>query len=212
MNGGSQEAIAQIKYFHNVAAARRSELSHDWRSAHSDANAKPDLTPALDQFGSKPFRPVTAGTNHIDASFCHSLPPADAVCDRVFNSTDGTVRDTNCRSGIAQGFVLVPALLFSVKSIGGAPSGPTVTKITDGTGRELVSNNTPAVANGQSMFVKVRDAKSVRVTAGGPTGCQLDVVGLSSSPFDPDAFIIKGATGNALSEGGAGRVSNEARL
>ena len=130
----------------------------------------------------------------------------------MFNSTDGTVRDTNCRGGIAQGFVLVPALLFSVKNIGGAPSGPTVTKITDGTGRELVSNNTPAVANGQSMFVKVRDAKSVRVTASGPTGCQLDAVGLTTSPFDADAYIVKVNTSNVLTEGGAGRANNEARF
>ena len=99
-----------------------------------------------------------------------------------------------------------------MKNIGGAPSGPTVTKVTDGTGRELVSNNTPAVANGQSMFVKVRDAKTVRVTASGPTGCQLDVVGLSSSPFDPDAFIVKVDTGSALTEGGAGRANNEGRF
>lgn len=212
VDGGSQGAIAQVKYFHNVVAAQRCELSHDWRIANFDANAKPDLTPAPDQFGSKPFRPVTSGTNHVDASFCRNLPPADAVCERVFNSTDGTVRDINCRGGIAQGFAPVPALSFSVKNIGGAPSGPTVTKVTDGTGRELVSNNTPAVANGQSMFVKVRDAKSVRVTASGPTGCQLDVVGLLSSPFDPDAFIVKVDTGNALIEGGAGRANNEGRF
>lgn len=212
VDSGSQGAIAQVKYFHNVTAAQRCELSQDWRIANFDANAKPDLTPALDQFGSKPFRPVTAGSNNVDASFCRNLPPAESVCDRVFNSTDGTVRDSNCRAGIAQGFVAIPALLFSVKNIGGAPSAPTVTKVTDGTGRELVSSNTPAVPNGQSMSVKVRDVKSVRVTASGPTGCQLDAVGLTSSPFDADAFIVKVDTGNALTEGGAGRANNEARF
>ena len=62
------------------------------------------------------------------------------------------------------------------------------------------------------MTVKVRDAKSVRVTASGPTGCQLDVVGLIASPFDTDAFIVKVDTGNVLTEGGAGRANNEVRF
>lgn len=62
------------------------------------------------------------------------------------------------------------------------------------------------------MPVKVRDAKSVRVTASGPTGCQLDAVGLTSSPFDADAYIVKVDTGNALTEGGAGRANNEVRF
>lgn len=212
VQSGFQGTMAVVKLFHNVPAAQRCTVSQDWRIANFDANAKPDLTPTLDQFGSKPFRPVTAGSNNVDASFCRNLPPAESVCDRVFNSTDGTVRDINCRAGIAQGFVAIPALSFSVKNIGDAPSAPTVTKITDGSGRELVSNNTLAVPNGQSMPVKVRDAKSVRVTASGPTGCQLDVVGLTASPFDADAYIVKVDTGNVLNEGGAGRANNEARF
>lgn len=212
VDSGSQGAIAKIKMFHNVAAAQRCEVDQDWRIANFDANAKPDLTPTLDQFGSKPFRPVTPGSNNVDASFCRSLPPAESVCDRVFNSTDGTVRDTNCRAGIAQGFVPIPALSFSIKNVGGAPSAPTVTKVFDGTGRELVSNNTPAVPNGQSMPVRVREAKSVRVTAAGPTGCQLDAVGLTSSPFDPDVFVVKVDTGSVLNEGGAVRGNNEGRF
>ncbi len=212
VQSGFQGTMTTVKLSHNVAAAQRCEVSQDWRIANFDANGKPDLTATLDQFGSKPFRPVTAGSNNVDPAFCRNLPPAESVCDRVFNSTDGTVRDTNCRPGIAQGFVAIPALSFSVKNIGDAPSAPTVTKITDGTGRELVSNNTLAVPNGQSMPVKVRDAKSVRVTASGPTGCQLDAVGLTSSPFDADAYIVKVDTGNVLSEGGAGRANNEVRF
>lgn len=212
VQSGFQGTMATVKMFHNAPTAQRCTLSQDWRIANFDANAKPDLTATLDQFGSKPFRPVTAGTNNVDAAFCRNLPPAESVCDRIFNSTDGTVRDVNCRAGIAQGFVAIPALSFSVKNIGDAPSAPTVTKITDGSGRELVSTNTLAVANGQSMPVKVRDAKSVRVTASGPTGCQLDVVGLTSSPFDADAYIVKVDTGNALTEGGAGRANNEVRF
>jgi len=212
VQSGFQSTMNTVKFSHNIAAAQRCEVSQDWRIANFDANAKPDLTPTLDQFGSKPFRPVTSGTNNVDAAFCRNLPPAESVCDRIFNSTDGTVRDVNCRAGIAQGFVAIPALSFSVKNIGDAPSAPTVTKITDGSGRELVSNNTQAVPNGQSIPVKVRDAKSVRVTASGPTGCQLDAVGLTSSPFDADAYIVKVDTGNALNEGGAGRANNEARF
>ena len=74
---------------------------------------------------------------------------------------------------------------------------------------ELVTNNTLAVPNGQAMPVKVRDAKSVRVTAAGPTGCQLDVVGLTASPFDADVYVVKVDTGNVLNEGGAGKANNE---
>ncbi len=212
VNSGSQGAIAQVKYFHNAPAAQRCELSHDWRIANFDANAKPDLTPAPDQFGTKPFRPVTAGTNNIDASFCRDLPRAGSECARIENRDGSFTLSNNCVVVPAQGFVPVPALSFAVKNIGGAPSAPTVTKVFDGAGRELVSSNTPAVPNGQSTFVKVRDAKSVRATASGPTGCQLDVVGLIASPFDPDAFIVKVDTGNALTEGGAGRANNEARF
>lgn len=212
VQSGFQGTLVTVKMFHNVPAAQRCELAQDWRIANFDANAKPDLTPALDQFGSKPFRPVTPGSNNVDASFCRNLPPPDSVCDRIFNSTDGTVRDVNCRPGIAQGFVAIPALNFSVKNIGDAPAAPTVTKITDGTGRELVTNNTLAVPNGQAMPVKVRDAKSVRVTAAGPTGCQLDVVGLTASPFDADVYVVKVDTGNVLNEGGAGKANNEGRF
>ena len=212
VDSGSQGAIAQVKYFHNVAAAQRCELSQDWRIANFDASAKPDLTPAFDQFGSKPFRPVTAGTNNIDASFCRDLPRPGAECARIENRDGSFTLSNNCVVPPAQGFVPVPALSFSVKNIGGAPSAPTVTKVFDGAGRELVSSNTQAVPNGQSMTVKVRDAKSVRVTASGPTGCQLDVVGLIASPFDTDAFIVKVDTGNVLTEGGAGRANNEVRF
>lgn len=212
VDGGSQGSIAQVKYGHNVAAAQRCELAQDWRIANFDANARPDLTPAPDQFGSKPFRPVTAGTNNVDASFCRNLPPGGTECARVENRDGSFTLTNNCVAVPAQGFVQLPALSFSVKNIGNAPAGPTITKITDGGGRELVANNTLAVPNGQSMPVKVRDAKSVRVTATGPTGCQLDVAGLTSSPFDPDAFIVKVDTGNALTEGGAGRANNEARF
>ncbi len=209
---GFQGTMATVKMFNNVPAAQRCEVSQDWRIANFSANGKPDLTPALDTFGSKPFRPVSAGSNNVDVSFCRSLPPAESVCDRVFNSTDGTVRDTNCRAGIAQGFVPIPALSFSIKNIGDAPSAPTVTKVFDGTGRELVSDNTLAVVNGQFASVRVRAAKSVRVTASGPTGCQLDVVGLTTIPFDADAYIVKADTGSALTEGGAGRANNEGRF
>jgi len=209
---GFQGTMATVKMFNNVATAQRCEVSQDWRIANFSANGKPDLTPVLDTFGSKPFRPVTPGSNNVEASFCRNLPPAESVCDRVFNSTDGTVRDSNCRAGIAQGFVPIPALSFSIKNIGDAPSAPTVTKVFDGAGRELVSENTLAVTNGQFASVRVRAAKSVRVTASGPTGCQLDVVGLTSSPFDADAYVVKADTGNALTEGGAGRANNEARF
>ena len=67
-------------------------------------------------------------------------------------------------------------------------------------------------ANGQSVNVRVREAKSVRAIASGPTGCQLDTVGLTQSPFDPDVFVVKVDAGNALSEGGAVRANNEARF
>ena len=80
----------------------------------------------------------------------------------MFNSTDGTVRDTNCRGGVAQGFVLVPALLFSVKNIGGAPSGPTVTKITDGTGRELVSEPLDNIECRDALLAPQVDTTPVR--------------------------------------------------
>ena len=212
VNSGSQGAIAQVIYFHNVAAAQRCELSQDWRIANFDANARPDLVPTLDIFGSKPFRPVTAGTNNIDASFCRDLPRAGVECARIDNKDGSFTLSNNCVAVPAQGFVPVPALSFAVKNIGGAPSAPTVTKVFDGAGRELVSSNTPAVPNGQSMSVKVRDAKSVRATASGPTGCQLDVVGLISSPFDPDAFVVRVDAGNALVEGDAGRANNEGRF
>lgn len=212
VQSGFQGTMATVKLFNNVPVAQRCEVSQDWRIANFDANAKPDLTPTLDQFGSKPFRPVVAGSNNVDPSFCRNLPPADPICDRIFNSTDGTVRDVNCRAGIAQGPLALPQLSFSVKNLGAAPAGPTVTKITDGTGRELVSNNTPAVPNGLSMNVKVRDARAVRVVASGPTGCTVDAVGLITSPFDADAYIVKVDTGNALTEGGAGRANNEARF
>ena len=209
---GFQGTMATVKMFHNVAVAQRCQLSQDWRIANFDANAKPDLTPAPDQFGSKPFRPVTVGTNNVDASFCRSLPPGGSECARVQNADGSFNLSNNCVAVPAQGFVQIPALSFSVKNVGDAPSGPTITKITDGGGRELVSNNTPAVPNGQAFPVKVRDAKSVRVTASGPTGCQLDVVGLIASPFDADAYIVKVDTGNVLAEGGAGRANNEARF
>ena len=212
VQSGFQGTMTTVKLSHNAAASQRCEVSQDWRIANFDANAKPDLTPTLDQFGSKPFRPVTAGTNNVDASFCRNLPPGGSECARVQNNDGSFTLSNNCVAVPAQGFVQVPALSFSVKNIGDAPAGPTVTKITDGSGRELVSNNTPAVANGQSFPVKVRDAKSVRVTASGPTGCQLDVVGLISSPFDVDAYVVKVDTGNALNEGGAGKSNNEARF
>ena len=212
VQAGFQGTMTTVKMFHNVAAAQRCELSQDWRIANFDANAKPDLTPALDQFGSRPFRPVTAGSNNVDASFCRNLPPPDSVCDRIFNSTDGTVRDVNGRPAIAQGFVALPALNNTMKNVGDAPAAPTITKVADGGGRELVTSNTLAVPNGQAMQVKVRDAKSVRVTAAGPTGCQLDVGGLTASPFDPDVYVVKVDTGNVLTEGGAGKANNEARF
>ncbi len=209
---GFQGTMAKVKVFHNVPTAQRCEVSQDWRIANFDVNAKPDLTPAPDQFGSKPFRPATVGTNNVDASFCRSLPPGGSECARVQNSDGSFNLSNNCVAVPAQGFVQIPALMFSVKNIGDAPAGATVTKITDGSGRELVSNNTPAVPNGQAFPVKVRDIKSVRVTASGPTGCQLDVVGLTSSPFDADAYIVKVDTGNVLTEGGAGRANNEGRF
>ena len=212
VESGFQGTTATVKMFNNVPAAQRCEVSQDWRIANFDVNAKPDLTPAPDQFGSKPFRPATVGTNNVDASFCRSLPPGGSECARVQNSDGSFNLSNNCVAVPAQGFVQIPALMFSVKNIGDAPAGATVTKITDGSGRELVSNNTPAVPNGQAFPVKVRDIKSVRVTASGPTGCQLDVVGLTSSPFDADAYIVKVDTGNVLTEGGAGRANNEGRF
>jgi len=212
VDSGSQGALTPVKYFHNVAAAQRCELAQDWRIANFDANAKPDLLPALDTFGSKPFRPVTPGSNNVDASFCRSLPPAGVECARV-QTSDGTFQTTNnCQPVPATGFVAVPALMFAIKNVGAAPAGATVTKVFDGTGRELLSHNTPAIANGQSFPLRVREARSVRAIATGPTGCQLDTVGLTTSPFDPDVFVVKVDTGNALSEGGAVRGNNEARF
>ena len=97
------------------------------------------------------------------------------------------MRDVNCRPGIAQGFVAIPALNFSVKTWAMRLRQPTITKVVDdGGGRELVTSNTLAVPNGQAMQVKVRDAKSVRVTAAGPTAASSMLVdGLTASPVRP---------------------------
>ena len=52
VQSGFQGTLVTVKMFPNVPAAQRCELAQDWRIANFDANAKPDLTPALDQFGS----------------------------------------------------------------------------------------------------------------------------------------------------------------
>lgn len=208
----TQGAQTQVKYFHNVPAAQRCELEHSWRIANFDANAKPDLTAELDASAAKPFRPVTPGTNNVDRAFCGGLPPGGTECARV-QTVDGTFQSTNnCQAVPATGFFPVPALMLRIKNVGGAPSTPTVTKVFDGAGRELLSSNTGAIANGASTLLRIREAKSVRAIATGPTGCQLDTVGLTTSPFDPDVFVVKVDTGNALSEGGAVRGNNELRF
>lgn len=231
---GSQGAIAKVKYFHNVAAAQRCELSQDWRIANFDANAKPDLAPVLAGVSSKVFRPLTPGSMDIDAAFCRNLPPASTDCARQ-QTPDGTFITTNqCTTSLPQGDVLIPELKVDIKNIGTAPATATVAKISDGNGADLGSRNIPSMANGVSTSIVVRAALTVPLIAKGPSGCQVnntrpmspvEAMQRSQNPnaplpnltvpfnrFDPAVFVIKADATNTVDEGATGKVNNELRF
>ncbi len=234
VDSGSQGAIAKVKFFHNVAAAQRCELSQDWRIANFDANAKPDLAPVLAGISSKVFRPLTPGSMDIDVAFCRNLPPASTDCARQ-QTADGTFITTNqCTTSPPQGDVLIPEVRIDIKNIGAAPAAATVAKIADGNGADLGSKNVSLLANGSSQSLVVRAALTVPLIAKGPSGCQvnntrplspIEAMQRAQNPnaplpnltvpfnrFDPAVFVVKADSTNVLDEGTVGKANNELRF
>lgn len=234
INSGPQGAITQVKYFHNVTAAQRCELSQDWRIANFDASAKPDLAPVLAGLSSKVFRPLTPGSMDIDAAFCRGLPAATTECARQQN-VDGSFTLTNqCTTSPPQGDVLIPEVRVDIKNVGAAPAAATVAKIADGNGADLGSKNVSLLANGSSHSLVVRAALTVPLIARGPSGCQvnntrplspIEAMQRAQNPnaplpnltvpfnrFDPAVFVVKADATNLLDEGTAGEANNELRF